>query len=79
MMPGLTAQVNALISEVISETPSLPKGVINMVTGGREVLSFLVESPDVPVISFTGSTSTGRAISAAGAPRLKALRTGAWR
>ena len=71
MMPGLTAQVNALISEVISETPSLPKGVINMVTGGREVLSFLVESPDVPVISFTGSTSTGRAISAAGAQRLK--------
>jgi betaine-aldehyde dehydrogenase len=70
-MPGQTAQVNALISHIISEVTSLPQGVVNMVTGAREVLSFLVESPDVPVISFTGSTRTGRAISAAGAARLK--------
>ena len=70
-MPGFTAQVNALISEVISETPDLPKGVINMITGDREVLSYMVKSPDIPVISFTGSTSTGRAISEAGAKTLK--------
>ncbi len=70
-MPGETAQVNALISEVISEVTSLPRGVVNMVTGGREVLSFLVESPDIPTISFTGSTRVGRAISQAGAARLK--------
>jgi len=70
-MPGYTAHVNALIAEIISETPGLPKGVINIVTGEKEVLSFLVTSADVPVISFTGSTSTGRAISAAGANQLK--------
>jgi len=70
-MPGQTAQLNALISEVISEVTSLPPGVVNMVTGGREVLSFLVKSPDVPTISFTGSTQVGRAISQAGAARLK--------
>lgn len=70
-MPVETGQLNALISEVISEVKSLPVGVVNMVTGGREVLTFLVESPDVPTISFTGSTRTGRAISAAGAARLK--------
>jgi betaine-aldehyde dehydrogenase len=70
-LAGQTAQVNALISQVFSEVASLPRGVINMVTGEREVLSFLVESPEVPVISFTGSTDTGRAISAAGAARLK--------
>jgi acyl-CoA reductase-like NAD-dependent aldehyde dehydrogenase len=70
-MPGQTAQVNALISEVISEVTSLPRGVVNMVTGKREVLSFLVKSPDVPTISFTGSTRVGRAISQAGAARLK--------
>jgi acyl-CoA reductase-like NAD-dependent aldehyde dehydrogenase len=34
-------------------------------------MEYLVETPDVPVISFTGSTRTGRAISAAGAARLK--------
>ena len=70
-MPGETAQMNALVSEVMSEAKSLPPGVINMITGGREVLGYLVASPDVPTISFTGSTSTGRAISEAGAARLK--------
>ncbi len=71
VLPKETAQVNALISEVISETDGLPPGVVNILTSGREGLEYLVESPDVPVISFTGSTRTGRAISAAGAARLK--------
>ena len=70
-MPGETAQLNALISDVIGEVKSLPRGVVNMITGGREVLGFLVESPDVPTISFTGSTRTAREISRAGASRLK--------
>src|SRR6185503_8802772 len=71
VLPRETAQVNALISEVISDTDGLPPGVVNIRTGGREGLEYFVESPDVPVISFTGSTRTGRAISAAGAARLK--------
>ncbi|MGD9895399.1 MAG: aldehyde dehydrogenase family protein, partial [Dehalococcoidia bacterium] len=71
ILPEQTAQVNALISEVISETHELPPGVVNILTGGREGITYLVESPDVPVISFTGSTRVGRAISAAGAARLK--------
>lgn len=70
-MPGKTAQLNALISEIISGVASLPTGVVNVVTGEKEVLSFLVTSPDVPTISFTGSTRVGRAISEAGAARLK--------
>jgi acyl-CoA reductase-like NAD-dependent aldehyde dehydrogenase len=71
MMPGKTAHLTARISEVISEVGSLPRGVVNILTGGREVLSYLVASPDVPTISFTGSTQVGRAISQAGAARLK--------
>ncbi len=71
ILPKESAQVNALISEVISDTDGLPPGVVNILTGGREGLEYLVETPDVPVISFTGSTRTGRAISAAGAARLK--------
>jgi betaine-aldehyde dehydrogenase len=71
VLPGETAQVNALISEVISETDGLPSGVVNILTGGRDGIKYLVETPDVPVISFTGSTQVGRAISAAGADRLK--------
>ena len=71
ILPEQSAQVNALMSEVISQTDGLPSGVVNIVTGGRDGIQYLVESPDVPVISFTGSTSVGRAISAAGAARLK--------
>lgn len=71
-MPGQTAQTNALVARVMSEAPSLPRGVINLFTeSGSEGAKHLVASPDVPVISFTGSTATGRAISAAGAPLLK--------
>src|SRR2546430_15307230 len=36
-MPGQTAQVNALVSRVFTEVKSLPRGVINMITGEREV------------------------------------------
>ena len=71
ILPKETAQVNALISEVISETDNLPSGVVNILTGGREAIEYLVETPDAPAISFTGSTATGRAISAAGAASLK--------
>jgi betaine-aldehyde dehydrogenase len=71
-MPGQTAQTNSLIARVLSEAPSLPRGVINLFNeSGSDGSKFLVESPDVPVISFTGSTGTGRAISAVGAQHLK--------
>lgn len=70
-MPAQTAQINALMADIMSSVASLPKGVINMVTGGHEVLGTIVESPDVPTISFTGSTTTGRALLEQGAKRIK--------
>lgn len=71
-MPGQTAQVNALVARIMSEAPSLPRGVINMFTeSGAEGAKLMVASPDVPAISFTGSTRTGQAISAVGAQQLK--------
>ena len=73
MLPRQTAQVNALIAEIISQTPGLPRGVVNVFTGGQEAGDALVTSPDVPVISFTGSSQTGRTISANAAPHIKRL------
>ena len=71
-MPGQTAQTNALIAKVMSEALALPRGVINLFSeAGAEGSKWMIESPDVPTISFTGSTSTGRAISAVGAKHLK--------
>jgi acyl-CoA reductase-like NAD-dependent aldehyde dehydrogenase len=69
--PEETALVNSLFAEVMSESAGLPAGVVNAVNADREAGSVLVESPRVPVISFTGSTATGRQISAQGAGRLK--------
>lgn len=71
-MPGQTAQTNAQVARILSEVTSLPRGVVNLFSeAGAEGSRWMIESPDVPVISFTGSTATGRAISAAGARHLK--------
>ncbi|MDI3357960.1 aldehyde dehydrogenase family protein [Pseudomonas sp. UYIF39] len=71
-LPGFTAQTNALMCQIFAEVKSLPVGVINVFTELRgDGARFMVDSPLVPTISFTGSTSTGQAISAAGAKHLK--------
>lgn len=71
-MPGQSAQVSELMARVIAEAVDLPPGVVNIFAeSGREGSAHLVESPEVPVISFTGSSATGRAISATGAAHLK--------
>lgn len=73
-MPGQTALTNALFAEAVAATTSLPAGVVNILTeAGNEVAPMLVTSPDVDVISYTGSTNVGRAIAAAAAPTLKRL------
>ena len=54
------------------EEAGLPAGVVNMVTGdGREVGDPLMRHADVGVVSFTGSTAVGRAVSEACAPAFK--------
>jgi betaine-aldehyde dehydrogenase len=71
-LPGQVAQVAQLMAKVMAEGKDLPKGVINLFfESGPEGSAHLIESPDVPVISFTGSTRTGRAIGAVGAARMK--------
>ena len=76
-LPGNTAQINYLFSKTLAEAADLPKGVINVFSEsrGRGGSSFLMESKDVRVISFTGSTKTGKAISATGAATLKLFQT----
>src|SRR5690349_24060829 len=50
----------------------LPKGVLNIVHGGGAAVGqHLVEHPDVPIITFTGSRETGVAVTKAAANNLK--------
>ena len=71
-LPAQVAQTASMMARIMGEAPSLPRGVINLFfESGPEGSSYLVDSPDVPVVSFTGSTRTGRAISSTGARHLK--------
>jgi betaine-aldehyde dehydrogenase len=73
-LPGKTALTNALMAELVSQARSLPAGVVNMFTeSGNTGAPFLVESVDVDMVSFTGSTQVGRQIAAVGAKTLKRI------
>lgn len=71
-LPGQVAQTASAIAEIIASCDDMPKGVVNLFfEDGSEGSAYLVDSPDVPAVSFTGSTQTGRIISASGARYLK--------
>jgi malonate-semialdehyde dehydrogenase (acetylating) / methylmalonate-semialdehyde dehydrogenase len=54
----------------------LPAGVFNIVYGGREAVTAIVEHPDVAAIQFVGSTAVGRYVYEEGTKRGK--RVGAY-
>jgi alpha-ketoglutaric semialdehyde dehydrogenase len=57
--------------ELLDEA-GVPPGVVNVVHGGGgKVGNAIVQHPDVPVISLTGSRETGVAVTKTGADRLK--------
>jgi aldehyde dehydrogenase (NAD+) len=55
----------------VLEEAGIPRGVVNMVTGGPAVGKLLTTHPDVSVVSFTGSTAVGRLVNEAAAPYFK--------
>src|ERR1700730_16138907 len=71
-LPGQVAQTAHFMAKIMAEAPDLPQGVINLFfESGPEGSAFLVDHPNVPAISFTGSTRTGRAIGAVGSKYMK--------
>jgi aldehyde dehydrogenase (NAD+) len=84
MMPALVLG-NTVVIKPATDTPlsvvnllraleeaALPKGVVNMVTGGGGAVgSPLMHHKDVGIVSFTGSTGVGRKVSEACAPAFK--------
>lgn len=72
LKPSEEAPLCAFILAEMIHATGLPKGVFNLVNGdGQGVGSQLSSHPDVDMISFTGSTRAGRAISTAAASTLK--------
>jgi alpha-ketoglutaric semialdehyde dehydrogenase len=86
MMPALVSG-NTVVFKPSSDTPhcatllvelmaeaGFPDGTVNLVTGpGAAVGDAIVTSPDIPVISFTGNTETGRRLAEQAGARLKRL------
>jgi 5-carboxymethyl-2-hydroxymuconic-semialdehyde dehydrogenase len=61
------------LAEIVQEA-GLPPGVFNVVQGfGEEAGDALVKHPEVPLIAFTGETTTGSTITRNAAPQLKRL------
>jgi len=67
-----TPWVAAELGRLVAERTDVPAGVFNVVMPrSNEVAAQLTADPRVDMVSFTGSTNTGRAIMAAAAPTLK--------
>jgi len=67
-----TAIVNAKVFEQLAGVEDLPRGAVNMlVETGSGVSRYLVSSPDVDMISYTGSTEVGKLIMESAAKTLK--------
>ncbi|MCE7481346.1 5-carboxymethyl-2-hydroxymuconate semialdehyde dehydrogenase [Microbacterium profundi] len=74
LKPAEFTPLSASLWAGIFEEAGLPKGVFNLVNGlGEDAGDALVKHPDVPLISFTGESSTGQLIFANAAPFLKGL------
>jgi gamma-glutamyl-gamma-aminobutyraldehyde dehydrogenase len=58
--PAQETSLTALRLAEIAAEAGLPRGVLNIVTGGGEVGEAVGRHPDVDMVSFTGSTVTGR-------------------
>ncbi|HET7212620.1 MAG TPA: aldehyde dehydrogenase family protein [Terriglobia bacterium] len=70
--PAEDTPLSAFNLAKVLEEAGLPPGVVNCVSGfGIEAGAPLAAHPDVPVISFTGSTETGREVAHAGADHSK--------
>ncbi|BBX21217.1 aldehyde dehydrogenase [Mycolicibacter terrae] len=68
----LTPWSGSELGRIVAEQTDIPAGVFNVVTSNaNEVGAALSADPRVDMITFTGSTATGRAILAAGAATVK--------
>src|SRR5258707_5077389 len=70
--PATLTPLSALNFVKILEEAGVPRGVVNLVTGGGgDVGNTMTVGDDVRVVSFTGSTDVGRIVSEKAAPSFK--------
>jgi acyl-CoA reductase-like NAD-dependent aldehyde dehydrogenase len=62
----------AILAEILKDS-GLPKGVVNIITGGAKEGEMLLKNPKVRKVAFTGSTQVGRKIMQAAGTNLQKL------
>jgi betaine-aldehyde dehydrogenase len=71
-MPSRAAQIATRMSEICSSIADLPRGVLNVfIEANSEGSRFLIDCPEVKVVSFTGSTKVGAEIGEACGRQIK--------
>ena len=71
LKPSPFTPYSALMLGQIAEEVGLPRGVLNVITGGPEVGLQMTTDPRVDMVTFTGSEAVGAAIMGQAAPTLK--------
>jgi alpha-ketoglutaric semialdehyde dehydrogenase len=70
--PATLTPLSAVSFVRILEEAGIPRGVVNLVTGGGQPVGEpMLSSDDVRVVSFTGSTEVGRTVARTTAPSFK--------
>ena len=66
----------SLIAELVDAVEEIPPGVVNLVHGGREAVTAILDDPEIDAISFVGRAETARFVAeraAATGKRVQAL------
>jgi aldehyde dehydrogenase (NAD+) len=67
-----TPLITLALGELIASSTDIPPGVVNVISSSEVAVGeALTTSPDVDVVTFTGSTATGRRIMAAASSTIK--------
>jgi aldehyde dehydrogenase (NAD+) len=74
LKPHSWTPLDAFMIAQAAEEAGLPPGALNVITGGAEVGEELTGNPMVDMVTFTGSTATGRRIMANAASTIKKLQ-----
>jgi betaine-aldehyde dehydrogenase len=71
LKPAPNTPVTTIELAKIALEAGLPPGLLNIVTGGVEVGEAICTHPDIGMISFTGSTRTGKRVAELASPMVK--------
>lgn len=71
LKPSEETPLSAYLLADSAQAAGVPHGVLNVVTGGREVGAYLASHPLVDMVSFTGSPTVGRRVLTAAARSLR--------